>query len=92
MSEEKRKHPRTPTQEEAQVIAGDQTLDATITDLSIGGMGIEFGFDLNAAQQAFDIGNEVEVAPKAGDKRVGRVVRQYINGLGLQFGAPEQKT
>ncbi len=85
MSDEKRKHPRAPANEDARLSSGGGVFDGTIVDVSAGGMGIEFGFDLSTSPETFDIGSHIEVEPEEGKRRRGMVVRRYVNGLGLQF-------
>lgn len=84
MTEEKRRHPRTVVDFPVALRAAGQTVDARMADVSEGGAGIEFSFSAATPVQ-FDIGSRVELAPAAGDRRTGRIVRQYTNGIGVKF-------
>lgn len=86
MTDDRRKSPRLPVKEEATLSDGETVIDATILDVSDGGMGIGFELGRGSDHTLFDIGAEVEVAPKEGQPKAGRVVRHYVNGMGLSFG------
>lgn len=84
MTKEKRRHPRAVVDFPVALRAAGQTVDARMADVSESGAGIEFAFSAATPVQ-FDIGSRIEFSPAAGDRRTGRVVRQYTNGIGVKF-------
>lgn len=81
---DQRQHPRAPVDLPIALTSGERSVDARMTDVSEGGAGIAFAFSAAAPVQ-FDIGSRVDLMPTTGDKRTGRVVRQYTNGIGVKF-------
>lgn len=85
MTSDRRIHPRQSVAIPARVTTGGATRGAVIKDISAGGMGIEFVFAKESDRLQFDIGGAIAVAPESGATRTGRVVREYVNGVGVKF-------
>ncbi len=52
---------------------------------------MEFRFPSGGERERFDIGSHVELNPEKSDSRSGRVVREYVNGMGMEFDPSEDK-
>lgn len=91
MSKDKRQFPRKKTDESADISAGDEVYAGTIKDISKGGAAVEFRFPSDLEHRPFDIGSHVELSPEKSDPKSGYVVRQYVNGVGLEFDPSQDK-
>ena len=91
MSKEQRKFPRKKVDEPVEVATGNKVYEGTIIDISEGGVAVEFRFPLGAESERFDIGSRVELSPEKSDPRSGRVVREYVIGVGLEFDPSQDK-
>lgn len=85
MTSDRRQHPRHLVAIPARVTTGGATHGAVIKDISEGGVGIEFMFAKESDRLQFDIGSAIAIAPDSGATRTGRVVREYVNGVGVKF-------
>jgi len=85
MSQDQRKFPRKKADEPTDISAGEKVYAGTIKDISEGGAAMEFRFPSGAERERFDIGCRVELNPEISDPKSGRVVREYVNGIGLEF-------
>ena len=91
MSKDQRQFPRKKTEEAADISAGEEVYAGTIKDISEGGAAVEFRFPSGHEREPFDIGSHVELSPEKSDPRSGHVVRQYVNGVGLEFDPSQDK-
>ncbi len=91
MSQDKRKHPRKIIDEPVEITTENKVFEGTIKDISKGGAAVEFNFSTGDERQSFDIGSRIELNPEKSDPRSGRVVREYVNGVGLEFGPSQAK-
>jgi len=85
MSKDQRQFPRKKADEPTDITAGEKVYAGTIKDISEGGAAVEFRFPLGAESERFDIGSRVELSPEKSDPKSGRVVREYVTGVGLKF-------
>jgi hypothetical protein len=91
MSKDQRQYPRTPVNEPVAVAAGDRVYDGVLKDISKGGAAVEFCFPSATERARFDIGSRVALSPEAGATQSGRVVREYVNGIGVRFDILHEK-
>ncbi len=91
MSKDQRKFPRKKADESADISTGEKIYAGTITDISESGAAVEFEFSSDPENERFDIGGHVELNPEKSSPRSGRVVRQYVNGVGLEFDSSQEK-
>ncbi len=91
MSKDQRQFPRKKVDEPTDISAGEKVYAGTIKDISEGGAAVEFRFPSGGERERFDIGSHVELNPEKSDSRSGRVVREYVNGMGMEFDPSEDK-
>ena len=91
MSKDQRKFPRKEADESADISAGEKVYAGNIKDISEGGAAVEFRFPSGEERERFDIGSRVELNPEKSHPKSGRVVRQYVNGVGLEFDPSQDK-
>ncbi len=89
MTKDQRTFPRKKADEPTGISAGEKVFVGTIKDISEGGAAVEFDFQSGMEHERFDIGSHVELNPEKSDPRSGRVVREYVNGVGLEFNPSE---
>ena len=77
--------PRTETNEEAEIHAGEVTYAGLLQNVSDTGAAVGFDFSRESNSSEFDIGNSVEVDVEQGDTYNGRVVRHYESGFAIRF-------
>ena len=85
MSENKRRHERKSLSEPASLKSGDNELEATLKDVSDGGVSVVFDIPLGVSRVHFDIGDNVEISSGSLDNRQGRVIRHYDKGFAVKF-------
>ena len=83
MTDNQRRHERKPVNEPASVKSGNDSIDGTLTDVSLSGAAVEF--TMGESHTPFDIGSNVEVDADALKNRKGRVVRHYDKGFAVNF-------
>jgi len=91
MSKDQRKFPREKADEPTDISAGEKVYAGTIKDISEGGAAVEFRFPSGEKRELFDIGSHVELNPEKSDPKSGRVVREYVKGVGLEFDPSQDK-
>ncbi len=69
----------------------NKVYEGTIKDISKGGAAVEFRLSTEDRRGRFDIGSRVEMSPEKSDPRSGRVVREYVSGVGLEFDPSRDK-
>ncbi len=69
----------------------NKVYEGTIKDISKGGAAVEFRLSTDDGRGRFDIGSRVELSPEKSDPRSGRVVREYVIGVGLEFDPSQDK-
>jgi hypothetical protein len=85
MSRDQRQHPRISVNEPVEIAAGGRVYEGVLKDISKGGAAVEFCFPSATERARFDIGSRVAMSPDAGTAKSGRVVREYVNGIGVRF-------